>query len=141
MVLTRSNGPTAPTVMVSNAGGTYTGLPFPATAAVAGTDGVFGPSLEGVSPTVTYYVGSTVNNSGFPTAPTAAGTYTAVAYFAGSADYTAAQSDPVVFTIGAAPLTVTANAATKVYGSANPAFSVSYSGFVNGEGLGGSAAV
>ena len=141
VVLTRSNVQTTPTVTASDAGGTYSGSPFPATAEVAGTDGVFGPSLDGVSPTVTYYVGSTVNNNGFPTAPTAAGTYTAVASFAGSADYTAAQSDPVVFTIAAAPLTVTANDATKVYGSANPAFSVSYAGFVNSEDasvLGGS---
>src|SRR5206468_1703731 len=42
-----------------------------------------------------------------------------------------------------ASLTVTANAATKVYGSANPAFSVSYSGFVLSQDpsvLGGSLA-
>ena len=36
-------------------------------------------------------------------------------------------------TVTPAPLTVTANDATKVYGQANPAFSVSYSGFVNGD--------
>jgi len=36
-------------------------------------------------------------------------------------------------TVNKAPLTVTANDATKTYGAANPTFSVSYSGFVNGD--------
>jgi hypothetical protein len=36
-------------------------------------------------------------------------------------------------TVDRAPLTVTANAATKVYGQNNPAFSVRYSGFVNND--------
>ncbi|MFT3745268.1 MAG: MBG domain-containing protein [Pyrinomonadaceae bacterium] len=37
-------------------------------------------------------------------------------------------------TVDKATLTVTANNATRVYGTANPAFSARYSGFVNGEG-------
>jgi gliding motility-associated-like protein len=36
-------------------------------------------------------------------------------------------------TVTKAPLTITANAQTKTYGSANPAFTVSYSGLVNGD--------
>jgi len=36
-------------------------------------------------------------------------------------------------TVDAAPLTITANNLTKVYGTANPAFTVIYSGFVNNE--------
>jgi MBG domain (YGX type) len=36
-------------------------------------------------------------------------------------------------TVNKAALTVTANNASKTYGAANPAFSVSYSGFVNGD--------
>src|SRR5205807_1216650 len=36
-------------------------------------------------------------------------------------------------TITPAPLAVTANNATKVYGVANPAFTASYAGFANGE--------
>ncbi len=35
-----------------------------------------------------------------------------------------------------APLSVTADNATRVYGQSNPAFTASYSGFVNGDGLG-----
>lgn len=37
-------------------------------------------------------------------------------------------------TVTPAPLTATANDASKVYGQANPAFSASFSGFVNGDG-------
>jgi hypothetical protein len=37
------------------------------------------------------------------------------------------------FTVNPAPLTITANNASKVYGEANPKFSASYSGFVNGD--------
>jgi len=50
-------------------------------------------------------------------------------------------------TISKAPLTVTANNATRLYGAANPALSAAVSGFVNGEtsltaaGFGGSASV
>src|SRR5439155_4917476 len=36
-------------------------------------------------------------------------------------------------TVYRAPLTITANNATKAYGAANPALTVSYSGFVNGD--------
>jgi hypothetical protein len=39
-------------------------------------------------------------------------------------------------TISPAALTITANNATKITGEANPAFTVKYSGFVNGEGPG-----
>ena len=46
-----------PVVSVSDASGVYNGHPFTATATVAGADGVAAASLEGVSPTLTYYVG------------------------------------------------------------------------------------
>ena len=47
-------------------------------------------------------------------------------------DYTTA-SATVNLTVNQAVLTVTANNASKVYGTANPAFTPSYSGFVNGD--------
>ena len=85
-----------PTVAVSDAGGIFNGSPFPATAtvagAVSGVDSTPAASLQGVIPTLTYYVGSRPNGSGSATAPTALGTYTVVASFAGSTDYTAAQA-------------------------------------------------
>jgi hypothetical protein len=99
-----------PTINVADTGGIYNGSPFPATAAVAGVltgvDTTPAASLEGISPTLTYYVGSTVSGSGSTTAPSAAGTYTVVASFAGSTDYAAAQSGPVIFTIAQATPTI-----------------------------------
>ncbi|MGO9108637.1 MAG: thioredoxin domain-containing protein [Thermoguttaceae bacterium] len=108
-----------PTVHVTDAGGTYNGLPFPATVTVTGSSGsaaasfeslsptLIGPvlpkqqrplsaaSLEGVTPMVTYCLG----NSCSSTPPTKAGTYTVIANFPGSADYAAVKSAPVTFTI------------------------------------------
>src|SRR5690606_10718426 len=51
----------------------------------------------------------------------------------GNADY--AEASPAVqrMHIGRAPLSVSVAAATRAYGEANPAFEVTYSGFVNGE--------
>ncbi|HIJ61233.1 MAG TPA: filamentous hemagglutinin N-terminal domain-containing protein, partial [Rhodospirillaceae bacterium] len=43
---------------------------------------------------------------------------------------------PGTLTVGQAKLTVTANDATRFYGGDNPAFTVSYSGFVNGDSAG-----
>jgi sugar lactone lactonase YvrE len=84
----------SPTVQVTDAGGTYDQKPFAATATVAGVNGISGPSLEGVTPTLTYYAGGTP----LPGAPLLPGTYTVLASFAGSPDYTAA-SATAAFTI------------------------------------------
>ena len=45
-------------------------------------------SLEGVSPSLTYYAGGTASGTPLVGPPSASGTYTVVASFAGSADYT-----------------------------------------------------
>jgi RHS repeat-associated protein len=96
-----------PTVNVSDADGTYTGAPFTATATVAGVisgvDSTPAASLEGITPTLTYYAGSTANGSGSTTPPSSVGTYTVVAYFPGGTDYTPAQSTSVTFAINAVP--------------------------------------
>jgi hypothetical protein len=127
-----------PTVSVSDAGGTYNGNPFPASATVTGISGPPDSTLEGVSLTLTYYSGTyTLNNppssGGSSTAPAQAGSYTVVACFAGSTDYSAARA-LADFSIGKAPLTITANDASRYYGQGNPTFSVRYSSFVAGEG-------
>ncbi len=90
-----------PTVNVGDAGGTYKDSPFAATATVAGVNGGAGGSLEGVGPTLSYFAGSTPLSG----APTAAGTYTVPASFAGSADYLA-RSAQATFTIAQAAPTV-----------------------------------
>jgi large repetitive protein len=72
-----------------------------------------------VTPTLTYYDGSgTAGTSLGATPPTAAGTYTVVASFAGTANYSAVQSEPVTFTIRLATATVAfaSSAGSTVYG-------------------------
>ena len=90
-----------PTVTVADAGGTYDGNPFPASAAATGAGG---SSVSGTF-SFTYYVGSTVSGTGTSAAPVNAGTYTAVSFFT-SADpnYADVQTAPVTFTINSAGL-------------------------------------
>ena len=45
-------------------------------------------SLEGVTPSLTYYSGTSATGTALTGAPTTAGTYTVLASFAGSTDYT-----------------------------------------------------
>jgi RHS repeat-associated protein len=95
--ITFSNGiltinPAVPTVTVTDAGGGYTGSPFPATATVAGIDGVAGSTLEGVGQTLTYYTGTTATGTPLPGAPSDPGTYTVSAAFPGSTDYQSASA-------------------------------------------------
>lgn len=61
-----------------------------------------------------------------------AGTTRAAVIQAGNSTY-APGSDSVTITINKAPLTITANNQTIVYGQPEPVFTVTYSGFVNGE--------
>ncbi len=119
-----------PTVTATDAGGPYTGTPYAATATVNGTS-----SLEGVSPTFTYYVGSTVSGSGTATAPSAAGTYTVVASFAGSTDYNSAASSPLTYSITKATPTVTATDAGGPYTSSPYAATATVNGGSSLEGV------
>jgi hypothetical protein len=104
-----------PTTTVTDAGGVYSGTAYGATAAVAGVDGTPLASIEGITPTLAYYVGSTATGTPSSTAPTDAGTYTVVASFAGSDDYAAEDSAPTTFSISAATPTVTATDAGGVF--------------------------
>jgi predicted outer membrane repeat protein len=84
-----------PSLSVSASGGTFDGSPFPASVNVGGSGGGNAPatSLEDVAPTLVYYVGS-------------------------GADYSAAQTAPVTFTIdrGTAAVGLSASAGSTVYG-------------------------
>jgi hypothetical protein len=110
-------GTATPTVSVSAAGGTYTGSAFAASDSVAGVvpgvDNTPSPRLEGVTPTLTYYAGPTASGTPLAGAPTAAGTYTVVATFAGSTDYGSASAQ-TTFSI------TQANTSTTLGSSANP---------------------
>ena len=97
-IATFTIGQATPTVNVSDESGDYTGSAFTATATVAGINGVAGTSLEGVGLTLTYYTGTYTSVSdltgltGSSTAPSTPGSYTVLAYFPGSTDYTAASA-------------------------------------------------
>jgi hypothetical protein len=97
----------APTVTIGDAGGQFTGQPFVASVTIETLDHAPASSLDQITPTVTYDVGSGINGTSLgSTPPTAVGTYTALATFSGDADYSAAVSAPVTFTIERAATSV-----------------------------------
>src|SRR5262249_31391031 len=114
-------------VTVSDAGGTYDGSAFAATAQVNGA-----ASLEGVSPTLTYYAGSQANGTPLSGAPSAAGPYTGGARVPGSFDYAAAASNPLTFTITAATPSVTVSDAGGTFNGSAFAASATVAGVVAG---------
>ena len=85
--------------------------------------------------TVTFTASGQCAISGNTVTITGTGSCTVTAYQASNASYNAAPDVPRAFAIGKAVLTVTADNKTRAYGDANPTFSASYSGFVNGETL------
>jgi RHS repeat-associated protein len=123
----------APTVQVTDAGGSYSGAAFPASdsvaGVVAGVDTTPASSLEGVSPTLAYYGGTfttlaaldAANPSALPGAPSAAGSYTAVASFPGSPDYTSARALATFTILQAAPTESVSDAGGTYTGAAFPA--------------------
>jgi mucin-19 len=64
---------------------------------------------------------------------TGAGTSTITASQPGSTAYAAANPVPQLLTVNPAALTITADDKTKIFGTANPVFTASYSGFVYNE--------
>jgi hypothetical protein len=117
--LTQTVNPATPTVNVSAPNVTYDAAPYNAlTSSVAGVNN----ANLGAASSFTYYAGMGTGGTDLgSTAPTAAGTYTVVGHYAGSADYAAADSVPTTFTIASLAITVTANPETKVYGTADAA--------------------
>ena len=127
----------SPRVTVADAGGTFNGGAFPATALVSGVvlglDTTSAPSLEGVSPTFTYYAGTSASGPGTANAPVAAGTYTVVALFPGSTFYAAAQSSPVTFTIARLTPIVSASRSGGEYNGAPFAATATVAGWTGGD--------
>lgn len=116
------------TVLISVPPGViYDGLPHPLTATV--TDPVpGGPALPAPFPLViTYKLGA---NPATTNAPVDAGTYQVVATVNHS-NYMGSVTN--TFTIGKRSLTARADNAARPFGAANPVFTISYSGFANGE--------
>ena len=100
-----------PKITVSAITAAYDGNPHAATAKMTGTSGIPADSLEGVTPTFTYYEGVGTGGASSTTAPSAVGTYTVVGAFAGSTDYAAVTSSQIVFKITA---TTTASVAQRL---------------------------
>jgi streptogramin lyase len=107
---------------VTDASGTYNGSPFQATAT----------ATVGGAITLTYYAGNPVTGTALSGAPTAPGTYSVVASFAGNGNYTPATAS-TTFTIAPAPLTVTVNSVSAIYGQPLPTLTGTIAGIQNGD--------
>jgi streptogramin lyase len=91
--------------------------------------------------TVTFMDGATtlgiVTMSGgtaaFTTSTLSAGSHSITAHYSGDLLFAPSTSGPLVQTVAPGALTVTANDASRVYGQANPAFSDTITGYVNGD--------
>ena len=95
--------PATPTLSLSAPGGTFDGSPFAASVTVAGSgnDATPAASLDDIAPVLTYYLGSCTLGTSLGSIPPAdPGTYTVLATFPGTNDYTATQSAPVTFATG-----------------------------------------
>jgi type VI protein secretion system component Hcp len=123
--------PYCPTIAVSAGPFKYDGNSHAAGATVTG---ILGGPVNG-SVTFRYYTGPSASGIASFTAPTMAGDYTVVAHFTSTdPNYASRDSTPLTFTVARAALTVTANNFTRIAGEANPTFTVSYDGFVLGQG-------
>ncbi len=109
--------PATPRVTVADGGGAYNGAAFAASDRVAGLNGTPVTSLEGVTPSLTYYSGTSVSGTGSSSAPSTVGTYTVLASFAGSTDYGTASAS-TTFTITKTAPTVTVTDASGPYNGA-----------------------
>jgi hypothetical protein len=104
--------------------GPYTYGQTPVTLAATSTSGL----------PVTYtFVSGPGTLSGNTLTITGAGSIVINADQSGSCTYAAASEVQQIITVNAATLTVTANNASRATGAANPTFTASYSGFVNGD--------
>ncbi len=124
-----------PTVNVTANGGTFNGQSFPATASVAGVisgvDSTLAASLEGVAPTLTWYAGTSATGNPLSAAPSLAGTWTVVAAFAGSADYTAASASTTFLISPATPIVTVTDGGGMYVGQGYPA-TATVAGVVSG---------
>jgi hypothetical protein len=117
-----------PSIVASDAGGTYDGNPFSASATATG----IGHASVGGTFAFTYYVGGTASGQGSATAPTNAATYTVVAEFTSTdPNYVSTDSAPVTFAISPATPTVVASDAGGTYNASPFAASASATGLSN----------
>jgi hypothetical protein len=129
----------AGTLTISQAATTPQTITFGALAAVTYGDADFAPGATSDNATIPIQYSS--NNAGVATIVggkvhvAGVGTTTITASQPGNGIYAPATPVAQTLTVGKATVTVTADDEMMVYGGAVPALTVSYSGFVNGEGV------
>jgi type VI protein secretion system component Hcp len=126
---------TVPTVTITDPGGVYSGAPFGVTNAAVTIGSITLATPGNAALSVTYFAGSPASGPGSALAPTQAGTFTVVAHYTSNNPGFADGDDAAVFTIAPAPLVVTPNSQTKVYGTAGPDLTGTVTGVVNGDGI------
>jgi|GEM_PF-5572814 len=119
--------------------GTLTITPAPLTVAVASATRLYGAANPAFTGTLTGLVNGDVLTATYSSAATVTsgvGTYPITAALSGSAlgNYTPAITNGTL-TVTPAPLAVTIQNATRMYGAANPTFTAVYSGVLNGDVL------
>jgi subtilisin-like proprotein convertase family protein len=128
---------------IAEVNGTLNVTPAPLTITANNASKVYGAALPTFTASYSGFVnGDTAASLTIPvtlgttaTASSPVGAYTITASGAVDANYTITEVNGTL-TVTAAPLTITANNASKVYGAALPTFTASYSGFVNGDTAG-----
>jgi hypothetical protein len=92
-----------PILSLTVSGGIFDGSPFPASVTIAGSgrDGTPAASLQQVYPVLNYYIGADLSGPSLGSVPPVhPGTYTVVATFPGSLDYSLTRSGAITFVIG-----------------------------------------
>ena len=130
------------TLSAANGSGSMTVVPAPLTITAVNQTMVYGGALPSLTASYSGFVDGDTSAS-LSTQPTLSTTATAASHVntyaitgggAADANYTISYVAGTL-SVTPAPLTITANNATKVYGSADPTFSVTGSGFVHGDSL------
>jgi hypothetical protein len=117
----------APTISIADANATFSGEAHPATATIDLPGGATTPSVDGLAPTISYYLGSfgsaadLAGQTPLAGPPSAAGAYTIMAVFAGNADAGPA-SAVASLTIAAATPTLSVSDAGGTFGGSGTAF-------------------
>ena len=125
---------------ISYASGTLTVTPVPLTITAANQTRLYGAANPAFSATYAGFVNgdtaasltTSVSLAAIATSSSPAGSYSITASGAVDANYTISYASGTL-TVTPVPLTITAANQTRLYGAANPAFSATYAGFVNGD--------
>ncbi|MCL4205954.1 MAG: hypothetical protein KJ000_26010 [Pirellulaceae bacterium] len=125
------------TISISPLTKVYDGTPFSLSGTIDDGPGGLDPDSVSTRFAFTFFAGSGLTG-GIIAAPTAAGNYSVEVSYSGSEHYAPVASAAFDLTVTRAPLTVTADAKSKVYGSADPPLTYTATGLVPGDAITGS---